>query len=102
MASATCQGIDVTPDGEGQYRTRHDPDDDVTLPVRVVFAVAAARGIDPVELSTLYGSVDPDALSGLFEPASGPRGSDGRITFSYEDCMVTVRSDGLVTVRPDT
>lgn len=52
-------------------------------------------------VSPLYRSVDPDALDALFRPTAGSLRGDGRVTFSYAGCEVTVRADGVVRVRPN-
>lgn len=67
----------------------------------VVKAVAAAESVCPAQLEPLYDHVDPEALDGLFEPTrTGTRDSFGHTSFSYAGYLVTVHSDGEVTVRP--
>ncbi len=64
----------------------------------VVEAVAAAEGVDPIELEPTLGSViDVDALNELFDRRPG---GAGRVSFSYHGYHVTVGSDGRVTVEP--
>ncbi|MFC7135536.1 HalOD1 output domain-containing protein [Halobaculum litoreum] len=63
----------------------------------VIDAVAAARGVRPIDLDTpLYEAVDPDALRALF-PADG-RPSATTVEFAWTDCLVTVADGGRVTV----
>lgn len=63
----------------------------------VIRAVAAAAGVDPVELTPpLYDVVDPEALDALVE-----NGSDSiRISFTYGHHEVSVESGPTVIVRP--
>lgn len=67
--------------------------------MRVVEEVAAATGVDPVDLDEpLSNVVDPDALDALF---SDRRPSDGTVrgytSFVYHGCRVTVDADGSVS-----
>ena len=63
---------------------------------RVVRAVAAAEGVDPVALSVpLFEAIDPDALDALF---ATPRAS-GRVSFAYCGYLVTVTANGEVDLR---
>lgn len=60
---------------------------------RVVESVAKATETDVVELPTLYGAIEPDALDAVVHAMT-----DGEIQFEYADHAVTVQSDGAVTV----
>lgn len=72
------------------------PDHGDTEPsVRVVTAVAAAKGIDPRECPPLYRSVDPEALDGLL---TGRAGTSSRVSFEYAGYDVTVDSDWRVSL----
>lgn len=63
----------------------------------VVSAVAAALGVDPVDLDTpLYDVLDPDALDRLFDGV-GRRGS---IEFTFCGCWVRAEASGDVRVDP--
>ncbi|MFC4437909.1 MULTISPECIES: HalOD1 output domain-containing protein [Natrialbaceae] len=75
-----------------------------SMPVsqRVVRAVAAEIGADPLEMEPLYGAIDPEGLNALFEPTrSGLTRSTGTVTFRYADCTVTVHADGGVEVAAE-
>lgn len=63
--------------------------------LRVVDALAAATGTDPLDLEPLYHVVDPEALDRLFRTDSSVSAC---VRFEYDDHAVTVRSDGTVTV----
>ncbi|NHN49761.1 hypothetical protein G9464_20220 [Halostella sp. JP-L12] len=70
-----------------------------SLPETVVWAVADAKGVDPMDIDVpLYDSVDPDALERLFGEDS-PQ-FDARLTFTLADCDVVIRGDRTVVVRP--
>lgn len=60
----------------------------------VLEAVADETGVEITDLAPLYEAVEPTALNRLCE-----HGFDGRMTFRYEGCDVTVTGDGAVTVR---
>jgi hypothetical protein len=74
--------------------------DDRPVSDAVVEAVAAAAGVDPLELDVmLYEVVDPDALDRLF---AGDRPTRGRIEFEMADFAVTVDAGRRVVVHPRT
>ena len=66
----------------------------------VVTAVAAATGIDPLELEPLYYVVDPDALNTLFDSSRSYSPSPKEFRFTMAGCEVVVRDQGEVTVVP--
>lgn len=75
-------------------------DDNDTSPerasLRVLYAVAASRGVDPTELRTdLYSVIDPEALDRLVGMESTTLES---VSFEFEGHDVTVRGDGQVLV----
>ncbi|WP_202614562.1 HalOD1 output domain-containing protein [Halostella litorea] len=62
----------------------------------VVYAVAEAVNVDPLELDPLHGTVDPDALDALFR-----NGDDSTLlSFSYGGCDVSVSGQGRVVAAP--
>ena len=62
----------------------------------VIEAVAAEMGVQPTELpEQLFDAIDADALDSLFR---GRERMDGKVTFSYCGYIITVTSDGTVTV----
>lgn len=75
------------------------PTQDEWISEGVVYAVAEHTGTDPQELTPLHDVVDPDALNQLFESngSDGER-TQGRVTFDYCECTVTVSADGSVLV----
>jgi hypothetical protein len=75
-------------------------DDNTTAPqrasLRVLYAVATTRGVDPTELKTdLYSVVDPEALDRLVGMESTTLQS---ISFEFEGHAVEVRGDGQVLI----
>ncbi|WP_423750887.1 HalOD1 output domain-containing protein [Salinirarus marinus] len=81
------------------YRVGRDGDGDVGT--AVVRAVAAARDVDPLDVSPLNDVVDPDALNALFESKiDGTPRDGGTVQFTLDGCAVTVDQTGDVVVRP--
>lgn len=72
-----------------------------SITTRVVRAVAAEEGVDPLDLPPLSDVVDPDALDRLFDPSRcGTATEDGtcEVWFSYAGWEVHVR-DGVPVLR---
>ncbi len=85
-----------TADTGGAYQI----DDDEQLSSAVVHAVAEAEDADPLDLTPLYGAVDPDALDSLFDSlASDGEASVDEVTFDYHGYGVTVAADGVVRLE---
>lgn len=63
------------------------------LSERVIEALAAATGTDPLAMEPLYRYIDTDALDALFRADV-----TGVIRFDYEGYEVAAHSDGTVTV----
>ena len=65
----------------------------------VVSAVAAEKGVDPMELTPLYEVVDPDALDAIYRSDGfGRAGPPVRVEFTYSGCDVVIDGDASVTV----
>lgn len=87
-----------------QVAQRHyDPDGCGELATAIVFAVADADGVPPVEVKSppLYESVDVAAIESAFfgsrtRPHSG--GRPGTVEFRYADYIVNVRSNGWIQI----
>lgn len=73
---------------------------DSHLSETVVFTVADAMNVDPLDLEPLNSVVDPDALDTLFQ--SSDRSASVELSFSLGGCDVVVRSEGEVVVTPPT
>jgi hypothetical protein len=72
---------------------------DAPVSVTVVEAIAEERDTDPLEIEPLWNSVDPEALDRLFTAANGD--ADLSVSFTVDDCLVTVQDDGSITTRTD-
>lgn len=68
---------------------------DTPVSVSVVEAIAEERNADPLDIEPLWNSVDPEALDRLITAADG----DLSVSFTVDDCLVTVRNDGTITTR---
>ncbi|WP_135366110.1 HalOD1 output domain-containing protein [Halosimplex halophilum] len=91
-----------TDHAEVERRVHHDWDGDTSLTTTIVDAIA---GLDDDYLSGdkhLYQRIDPDALERLFVSRSGIPRSEGRVSFPFGGCQVTVHASGDVLVRPRT
>ena len=85
----------------GGVADRFSADEDVIC--AVVEAVAAVKGIDPLELTPLYEAVDPDALESFRARMDGAdRSTAGGVVFEWNDCLVEVPFSGDVRARPVT
>ena len=94
-------GSDRRPDrtSDGPDTLHAEFDWDVVSPsVAVVQTVATAADKEPIELSPLIETLDPDALDELFVHASGP---DSAVSLSFQlgEYEVTVTGTGDVYVR---
>jgi hypothetical protein len=80
---------------------RFEPGGVEELATTIVTAVAAAKGVEPTEITPpLYDFVDAAALEAVFFRPSAVGGSRGvgTVEFRYLDHLVTVGSDGWVAV----
>ena len=94
---------DQTTQGRQVARRLYDPAEDVSLGTTIVYALADARGVSPVELEspTLYECVDAESLeTTLFGGGrrATTRQGGGTFTFQYAEYTVTVTNDGWVEV----
>lgn len=71
----------------------HDQSDDAVV-VQIVEQVAAAEGVEPVDLPPLAHSIDPDILERFVDSAQG-----GELAFPYAGRYVYVFFDGAVRIR---
>ncbi|MFC4542190.1 HalOD1 output domain-containing protein [Halosolutus amylolyticus] len=83
---------------EEQYAVQYDRLDDEPLSVAVADAVATFCNVDVTELDPLHYAINADALERLFEPRADGLRSGGSVTFEYNDCLVTVDSNGEIRV----
>ncbi|SDQ91495.1 HalOD1 output domain-containing protein [Natronobacterium texcoconense] len=69
--------------------------------ITVVETVASVTGQEPLEMPPLFESIDTEALDELVA-ASEARGKPVKVSFTYQDCLVTVSSRGDVVVERRT
>lgn len=109
---------DSTMDGDGptadpathwsQVAQRHyEPDGAGELTTAIVFAIADAKDVSPIEIKSppLYECVDAPALEDTFfgpNVAAESRQGMGTVEFRYTDYLVKVRSDGWIRVFEPT
>lgn len=63
----------------------------------VIATLADVTDTDPVELSPLHSTVDPEALDALVRVRNGTAG-DTHITFTHEGHEIRVHSYGVITI----
>ena len=68
--------------------------------VAIVEAIAQATGREPTTLPSLHRSVDPDALDTLLTDETR-RGDQVHLSFTYAGVLVSVGSDGDLSIRTD-
>ena len=85
---------------DGSYHLHHDWDTEEPLSYTVMELILALTGEDSRTCSPLVESIDPDALDQLFAPRQSKRHPYDSVTFSHEDCRVTVLRDGHVFAYP--
>lgn len=90
---------------DGSILFKHDWTDRTELGPSITNAVARLTGTPPERVgSELRECIDYDGLERVFHPlADGTVREGGRLVVSVESCVVTVESDGWVSVdlRPD-
>lgn len=64
----------------------------------IIDAVATAAGTEPISLSPLYETIDPDAIDRIFERAEEIGDAETVLSFEYEGWQVFVRADGRIRV----
>ena len=83
------------------YRLRHEWWRDRPLSTAVSMGVAAVTNTAPTDQDPLFESVDPDALNQLFDLSEeSTEHCEGQMTFSFNECKVTVYSDGTIEITP--
>lgn len=85
----------------------YDPSEDDELATAIVYAVAAARDVSPLAVTSppLYDVIDAAALEATFFGSDAPtddRQGVGTVEFRYTGSLVTVRSDGWIQIFEPT
>ena len=97
----TDNGVTFDPKTD-TYCLHYDRLEDESVSAAVVRGVAAVTNTSPTELEPLFETVDPDALDQLYRTTTGGSGpGDCWVSFSYNDCAVTVDATGEITIEPD-
>lgn len=98
--------IDANETGDGPRDRRpnarhvhYDPGTDATLSDRLVRAIAELDDVDPLELTPLYETIDPETLNEFVGSDELPK-VDGTVTFTFEKYDVTVYASGLIEILP--
>ncbi|QCW04410.1 HalOD1 output domain-containing protein [Natrinema pallidum] len=89
-------------DDRGTYHTWCEDGAYEPVSTALLMTVSSVLGIEPDDLESLSECVEPDALNALFVHwrGAGPRSGDGAITFTFSQCVVTVRADGELVIDP--
>ncbi|EFW90651.1 hypothetical protein ZOD2009_18195 [Haladaptatus paucihalophilus DX253] len=70
--------------------------------IAVAEVISDVKNSDANELAPLYEHIDPEAIDQIIDPEIASRFDTlNRVSFTYDDCRVTVRSNGEVTARWD-
>lgn len=82
--------------------TKRSPDDtgDSLVSTAIVRAVAAAEGVDPLELQPLGQAIDTDALDRIVDSLAEDGERPGRLEFPYAGHVVAVNGTGSFTIEP--
>lgn len=96
-----------TPEWVQAAQLHYDPVEFGELTTAVVYAIADAMDMDPVEVKhpSLYESVDVASLEKTFfgpDVRGDSRQGVGTVEFLYGDHLVTVKSDGWIQVYETT
>lgn len=78
----------------------YDIGGDESVSTAVVRVVSAFVGREPSSLQPLADVVDPTALDALFDSQSdGTPRTGGRLSFVYNDCLLTIQHDEYLTLE---
>ena len=102
-ASDARIAANVTDQSNQLAQYHFEPTDNGELTTAIVYAIAEAEGINPLELQSppLYDVIDAPALEATFfgpKAAGRHRHGVGTVEFHYLEYLVTVRSDGWIRV----
>jgi len=84
----------------GTYRVTFSEESEPPSTV-LIEAIETIADQDFHEFDPLYTALEPNALDELFRSTrTRPRPTEGRVQFTYQGYEVTVRSAGVVEIRP--
>jgi hypothetical protein len=99
-ATVSGIGVEVVEYSRDSATVRTQFDQEKTpASVAIIATLADVLDTDPVDLSPLYATVDPDALDALVRARNGAHG-DIHITFTHEGHEIRVHSYGVITITP--
>ena len=78
------------------YHNQYDWKNPDSLGFTIIMTVSAATGQEATAMEPLYSVLDPDALEALL---SHSRGDRVHVSFSYEECTVSVAGGGEIVVQ---
>lgn len=89
-------------DSDGRYLFTHNLDGTEELGTTVTRAVTQAADVSPDMVGReLSKTIDYDGLDQLFRPPTNERlCPGGHLMLEVADCLVTISSDGTITVEP--
>lgn len=87
----------ITSTSMGRVALVDESNEAAPVVVRIVAAVADARGVSVDSLDPLASYFDVDALERFIESVT----TSTRIGIEFEDCTVVIDGDGNVAVSPD-
>ena len=97
---ATVSGVEVESveysQESGTVRTQFDHAK-TPASMAVIATLAEVMDTDPVALTPLYSTVDPEALDAFAQVRNGTDG-DTHATFTHERHEIQVHSDGVITI----
>jgi hypothetical protein len=99
MIDANDSGDDATDRRANTHHVHYDPATEATIGETLVTAVADLTDVDPLEMTPLYESVDPETLDEFVGGDELPDVS-GTLDFTFESYEVTVHATGLLKLRP--
>ncbi len=91
---------DTSPSGRDRSELRDGWDRHSRPSVTIVEAIAEATGRDQTALPPLHHFIDPDALNTLLTRDTQQE-EPVQVSFTYDEALVSVGSDGDLTVRVD-
>lgn len=66
--------------------------------MRIIDAIATAKGVHATDLPPLFEIVDPDSIDSLFSNHNGTADAEAMLSFSYDTWNVFVKADGRIRV----
>lgn len=85
------------------HQSHYDHEKDVELTTALVSAIAAAKGVDPLNhsaLPPLYESIDVQSLEDMFFSSTRTVTQEvrGAVNFEYNDLTIGLRADGWISI----